>query len=149
MLVRNNITPIPAPHPRKCKFGQILALWFVGLSWSLMFSQACVKNSVPPGQTPSLGRHPSWADTPPWQTPPGQTPPLGRHPLGQTPLLGRHPLGRHPLGRQPPGQTFPLGRHPLVRHSLGKHHHLCPPFEMGTEAGMHSSLFLAELSSAV
>ena len=35
-----------------------------------MFSQACVRNSVhkgrctPPRQTPPLGRHPPWADTP-------------------------------------------------------------------------------------
>ena len=55
-----------------------------------------------PRQTPPLGRHPLWADTPS-----GQTPPLGRHPLwadtpsGQTPpaqcMLGYTPPGRHPL----------------------------------------------------
>ena len=47
----------------------------------VMFSQACVRNSVHRGGcTPHpLGRHPSWADTPwadtPWADPPGQTPP--------------------------------------------------------------------------
>ena len=146
----------PPPPPRKCKFGQILALWVVGLSWSLMFSQACVKNSVhrrevytplgkhPPGQTPSLGRHPSWADTPLANTPRadtpfGETPPLGRHPswaytplidtpradtpFGQTPPLGRHPLWADipwadtPLGRHSPRQT-PSPPSPLSRWAL-------------------------------
>ena len=68
--------------------------------WScgkVMFSQACVKNSVhrgggctPPRQTPPLDRHPGqttpWADTPlvdtPWaNTPPGRHPPSIRRPL--------------------------------------------------------------------
>ena len=37
-------------------------------------------------QTPPLGRHPRWADTPPGQTPPGRHPP-GRHPQTDTPWV--------------------------------------------------------------
>ena len=62
----------------------------------VMFSQACVKDSVhwgrvypsmhwgrhPPGQTPP-GQTPPWTDTP-HQTPTGQTP-QGRHPPADTP----------------------------------------------------------------
>ena len=69
--------------------------------WScgkVMFSQACVKNSVHRGCIPActgadthLGRYhlgrPPWADTPRADNP------LDRH------LLGRHPPGRHPPGR--------------------------------------------------
>ena len=110
----------------------------------VMFSQACVKNSVhrsvhPTTDTP-LGRHPRT----------GRHPLLGRHtpllgrqtPSGQadTPWTGRRPLGRLTLllGRQtPPGQADtpaqadPLGRHP-------------PPTKMTTAVdgthptGMHS-----------
>ena len=52
----------------------------------VIFSQACVKNSVHGGRC-----------TPPWQTthmvdiPPKQTPPCAHTPPGQTPPLGRHP----------------------------------------------------------
>ena len=52
----------------------------------VMFSQACVKNSVHRGVHP-LGRQP-----------PGQTPPLGRHPLPRqtaTAANGTHPTGMH------------------------------------------------------
>ena len=59
-----------------------------------MFSQACVKNSVPPRQTPPyadlalqtpLGRH-SWADTPPPQQRPSRADTLpGRHSPGRRP----------------------------------------------------------------
>ena len=90
----------------------------------VMFSQACVKNSVHGGvclsacwdtppwrQTPSPGgRHPSleadthrWRQTPLDRHPPGQTPPLWR----QTPHLGTHTPG----GRPPP----PPGRRLLQR----------------------------------
>ena len=61
----------------------------------IMFSQACVKNSVQGGVHP---------------LPPRQT---GRHPLGRPP----HPLGRHPPpGRHlPPPQGRSLLRRPLQR----------------------------------
>ena len=58
----------------------------------VMFSQACVKNSVHGGVC--------------------QTFPLGRHPLGRH-SPGRHPLGRHsPWADTPLRQTPPFGRHP-------------------------------------
>ena len=58
----------------------------------VMFSQACVKNSVHGGR----GCLPLVR---------GDAHPLGRHSPGRHPL-GRHPPGRHPhLGRHPPGQT--------------------------------------------
>ena len=65
----------------------------------VMFSQACVKNSVhtgerctPPGrQTPVLGKHPPVRQTPPGQTPPGQTAPLAGSPHGQTSLQADTP----------------------------------------------------------
>ena len=70
----------------------------------VMFSQACVKNSVHMGEvyTP-LGRHPSR------RHPSRQTLPLGKHPPGQTQDTppGRHPT---PLGRHPSRQTPPLIR---------------------------------------
>ena len=82
----------------------------------VMFSQACVKNSVhkgggvantPPlsrhllGRPPPLvGRHPSPGQTPPGQTdnPPGQTPPRQTPPSAQhtaTAADGTHPIGMH------------------------------------------------------
>ena len=80
----------------------------------VMFSQACVKNSVqggggvhPPGQTPS-GRPPSpYADT----LLPGQVDtPLGRHPSW---------AGRHPPEQTPPQQMAPTadGTYPTGMHS--------------------------------
>ena len=75
-----------------------------------MFSQVCVKNSVPKGEClpkGMLGYTPLW-QTPPWQTPHGQTPP-SRHPR-QTPP-GKHSSGRHPQA-DTPGQT-PLEQTPL------------------------------------
>ena len=96
-------------------------------SWGkVMFSQACVKNSVhgdvcpkefwdiyPPRQTspwahpPLLGRHPpSWADTLP-----------SRHPLGRHPL-GRHPLNRHP---SPPPRHNGYGQQAGDMHPTGMH----------------------------
>ena len=69
----------------------------------VIFSQACVKNSVRgEGCLPqcilgyTLDRHP------PGQTPTGQTPPLGRHPPGQTP-----PWADNPLADTPWADTFP------------------------------------------
>ena len=49
----------------------------------VMFSQACVKNSVHRGVHP-LGRHPSWAETPPGRHLPSQTLPRQAY----TPLPG-------------------------------------------------------------
>ena len=88
----------------------------------VMFSQACVKNSVHGGVCLSA----CW-DTPPWR----QTPsPRSRHPsleadtslCSQTPPLeadtpppgGRHPLGRHPPleADPPPGYTPPWRQNP-------------------------------------
>ena len=70
----------------------------------LMFSQACVKNSI---YWETRLTRPPWADTLPRQTPlPGQTPPMDRHSIP-----GRYPL---PLGRHAPGQT-PPPRQPLRR----------------------------------
>ena len=63
----------------------------------VMFSQACVKNSVHGGCIPPLGRPPNRH-------------PLGRHPPNQTPP----PLGRHPPPRRPLQQTVP---HPTGMHS--------------------------------
>ena len=72
----------------------------------VIFSQACVKNSVrggvhPVADTPP-GRHPPRADTPQTNTPSRQTPsqadtPLGRHPPRQTATAadGTHPTGMH------------------------------------------------------
>ena len=78
----------------------------------VMFSQACVKNSVhreggsvpPTGQTdrhPLLGRHPLGRQG---DNPLSRHPPAGRHhPWADTPLLDRqtpHSLGRHPYPNQ-------------------------------------------------
>ena len=71
----------------------------------VIFSQACVKNSVQ--REGGVSQH-SLGQRPPlpsacWDTPPGQTPPTpGRH----HPL----PLADTPLGRPP--QADPPGRHP-------------------------------------
>ena len=52
-----------------------------------------------PRQTPSLGRHTHWADSPPWADTP-----LVRHPTGQTPSppdtmgYGQQAGGTHPTG---------------------------------------------------
>ena len=99
----------------------------------VMFSQACVKNSVhggrctPPGQT---GRHP--LGSPPGKNPLGQTPPwadtshldrhlpLGRHPLRQTPPTGRHPHRQTPSQVDTPLHQMATGadgRHPTGMHS--------------------------------
>ena len=79
----------------------------------VMFSQACVKNSVHGGgggggvhplDRHPLGRYPSG------QTPLGQTPPPR-----QTPSWANTPLPPPPVdppGQTPPGQTHPLCRHP-------------------------------------
>ena len=104
----------------------------------VMFSQACVKNSV------HRGGHTPWRDrqtdrqteTHPGQTPPGQTHTclLDRHiPLGRHTTLDIHtaPLDRHtPLDRHPPGQTpapppemttAADGTHPAGMHSSSKY----------------------------
>ena len=56
----------------------------------------------PPRQTPTLGKHPPWEDSPP----------PGRHPQTD------RPLGRHPPGRHPPRQTTP---HPRDSHCSGRY----------------------------
>ena len=74
----------------------------------VMFSQACVKNSVHRWVSASGSRVVSDSGSR------GQCLPLGLrgvHPQAETPL-GRHLLGRHPLGRHPPGQTPPGQTHP-------------------------------------
>ena len=72
------------------------------------------RHPPPPGQAPSLGRHPSE------QAPPWANTPLGRHPQADT--LGRHPPGQTPPGETPPWADTPLGRHPPEQDpSLGKH----------------------------
>ena len=55
--------------------------------------------------TPSLGRHPPWADTN-----------LDRHPPRHTPLIGRHTLGRHPPRQAPPFADTPWADTPIGRH---------------------------------
>ena len=75
----------------------------------VMFSQACVKNSVrtgerctPPGrQTPALGKHP-----PVRQTPPGQTASLAGSPPGKTSLQADTP---HPEMATATDSTHPTG----------------------------------------
>ena len=73
----------------------------------VMFSQACVKNSV------HRGVYIPWGNTP-W----AETDPLGRHPLG------RHPLGRHPPPPQADGYCVdgmhPTGMHSCLSRSLPK-----------------------------
>ena len=83
-------------------------------SWAkVIFSQACVKNSVhrgggwlppweqtPPKQTPPKSRHPQ--SRPPWNRPPGS-----RHPPRADP-----PMSRHPPGQTPPGTDTPPGADP-------------------------------------
>ena len=82
-----------------CVLDRYLFIIFIvrNSSWGkVMFSQACVKNSVHRGvvYTSPLGRHPPWTDLPWVDTPqadtalwadtsPGQALPLGRHPPGQ------------------------------------------------------------------
>ena len=102
----------------------------------VMFSQACVKNSVHRGVCLSAcwDTHPPWSDpggsvypgrvcvsqhqyTLRWTPPQADTPlarhPPGRHPSGQTPLLGRHPRaataadGTHPTGMHSCSLSFP------------------------------------------
>ena len=83
----------------------------------VMFSQVCVKNSVPGG----------WC-TPPWQVPPCAETPPGRHlPWADTTPQDRHaprqtpPRQTHTHGQTPPGQTPPstaaVGTHPTGMHS--------------------------------
>ena len=122
-----------------CLFGTLLITVRKRSCGKVIFSQACVKNSVHRGQvyTPP-GRHswqtPVWADT----TPPGQTP----HPWADSPQADT-PLGRHPW-TDTPGQnptlwadTPPMGRHPSPP----------PPRKTDTAAdgthptGMHSCLY--------
>ena len=108
-----------------------------GSCGKVMFSQACVKNSVHGVMYPSMhwGKHPPDTHTPGQTPPPGRHPqgrqPLGRHPPEQTPPgrhlwedtpLGRHPLDRHPppLVKHPPGQTHPEADNPLGRHPPGQ-----------------------------
>ena len=100
-----HITPSPLPTHTKIRSQQTQSWsfdfnkWFLSIftirkrsSGKVMFSQACVKNSVhgggvhPPGQTPL----PLW-HTPPRQTPPRKTPPLGQTHLS---LPGRRLLQR-------------------------------------------------------
>ena len=97
----------------------------------VMFSQACVKNSVhdrgrgvcpiacwdtppPYPQQTSPGQTPYQADTPPDRHTPRQTHPQAATPWEDTPL-GRHPSGRHP----PPSKTVTAadGLHPTGMHS--------------------------------
>ena len=67
---------------------------------NVMFSQACVKNSVQGRRcTPPSGQTSPWVDTPSRQTPP----------------LGRHPT---PWQTPPQADTLLLGRHPPIRMSL-------------------------------
>ena len=118
-----------------CRLGTTYTLCiftFLRSCGKVMFSQACVKNSVhrEGGVYPSmhwgthlplpsacwdthhLGQTPPWADiTPPWaDTPfPGQTPlPLGRHPSPWTDTPS--PRQTYPLGRPPPRPRRPLQR---------------------------------------
>ena len=83
-------------------------------SWAkVIFSQACVKNSVHRGEgvclsacwdTPTLEQTPLGADTPREQTPPGSRHPQSRHPPGADPLqkqtaaYGQRAAGTHPTG---------------------------------------------------
>ena len=87
----------------------------------VIFSQACVKNSVR-GCLPQCML--------------GYTS-LGRHPPGQTHPLGRHPLGRHHPQADPPSQCM-LGYTPV---HAGIHTPPCPVhagIDMATAAdGMH------------
>ena len=80
----------------------------------VMFSQACVKNSVH-GRGVCIpacnGADNPWADPPNKEdVPPRQThTPWADTPLGQTPLLGRHPSWADtPLGQTPPGRYSPM-----------------------------------------
>ena len=92
----------------------------------IMFSRACIKNSVYGGgvQPHPLGRHPP-----------------GRHPADRHPL-GRHPLGRHPLCKHPqadiPRQTHPL---PLVDTPLPPAHQTASASDGTHPTGMHSCCF--------
>ena len=60
----------------------------------------------PPGQTPLLGRHRSWAHTPQADTPPGQTPP------------SRYP---HPRAATPWADTSPYAVHAGIRSTSGRY----------------------------
>ena len=89
----------------------------------VMFSWACVKNSVLGGcmlactgaDTLPLGRYPtSWSDTPLGRHLPWADTSLGRHPLGQTPARADTLPGQTLPGQTPPRQT-PPGRDPMVR----------------------------------
>ena len=103
-------------------------------SWAkVIFSQACVKNSVHRGggclpqcmlgytpspweQTPPLG-----ADTPPLgaDTPGADTPPGTHPPQEQTPPQSRHPSTRHPP--PPRKQTAAYGQRAAGTHPTGMH----------------------------
>ena len=82
----------------------------------VMFSQACVKNSVH-----GRGVHPTWADT----SSQANNPLRQTHPQADTPRADTHLLGRHPLGRHNPWADTPLhqmvtaadGIHPTGMHS--------------------------------
>ena len=87
----------------------------------VMFSQACVKNSVhgekgvhspSPGQTPPADT-PLWADTCLWADPPYRHAHADTLQPRQTPQ-GRHPLGRPPTSSNTQGQTHsPWADNPL------------------------------------
>ena len=97
---------------------------------TVIFSEACVKNSVHRGAV--LGRYPQGM-YPPAGTPPGQVHPQQVHPLAGTLPRQVHPWQVHPLAGTPPGRYTPLGQihppagtppgqvHPLGRYPLGRH----------------------------
>ena len=94
--------------------------------WAMvMFSEACVRNTVHWGMSASvhagMPHTPPRSRHPPRQTPPGSRHPQSRHPLEQTlpPLGADTPQSRHPPEADHPGadtslrQTPPRSRHPL------------------------------------
>ena len=78
----------------------------------VIFSVACVKNSVhrrgTSSGTPPRGRY----TQPPWAGTPGQVPP-GRYPPGLIPPGHVHPPQVHPLAGTPPGQVHPQDQYML------------------------------------
>ena len=102
----------------------------------VMFSQACVKNSVHNGGVyPSMhwGRHPL-ADTP--------HPPAGTPPSRYT-LLAGTPLGRYiPLAGTPLGQVHPLEQvHPPGRYALSNDSHCSGRYASYWNAFLFSNTF--------
>ena len=124
------------------RYSLVLGIIFTSrneVSAKVIFSQACVMNSVHRGgvSAPNLGGG-AWSGTPPpGRHPPLQagTPPPGRHPPSrQAPPLqaGTPPPGRHPPSRQaPPLQAGPPSRQappplsrqapPRIRSTLGRY----------------------------